>query len=417
MVPPILEYLAALTRRAMPDVEIELIDANVTDADADAIDADLVGISVMTTKVPWVYGFADELRARGKMVVMGGIHPTALPGEAAAHADSVVVGEAESVWADVLSDARSGMLKPFYYGERLPLDDMPLPLTGLLKGRYVFRALFTKRGCPYNCTFCSVKKFFGSQIRYRPIKKVVEEAEKCMGRVYFNGDDNIWGGDVSRAIEMFNALSTGSKKYWYGFGDLSTPQVADGDKLLKAARRSGLFSVWVGWETSSTDTLKAYHASAKQGKDREDAIRRIKDHGIEVILFVMLGARTEDADEFKRTIEVADKLGVGVHPALLTPLPGTDLYEEYKPYLLDDKGWEYYTGANAVFRHPQMTPEEMEEQFFSMSLSLLSRKRIFSHLFESRAGFPLTHMLTLIRDLRIRKAMHAAYDNWKLKLT
>ena len=102
----------------------------------------------MTTKVPWAYGFADELRARGKMVVLGGIHPTALPDEAALHADAVVVGEAESVWADVLSDASSGLLKPFYYGERLPLDDMPLPLTGLLKGRYVFRALFTKRGCP-----------------------------------------------------------------------------------------------------------------------------------------------------------------------------------------------------------------------------------------------------------------------------
>ena len=410
IVPPILEYLAALTIKAVPDVELQLIDANVDNPRPEDIDADLVGISSMTTMIAWSYRFADSLRELGKKVVLGGIHPTALPAEAKQHADSVVVGEAESVWSDVLRDVSKGQLKPFYYGERLPLDDIPFPLTGFLKGPYKFRAVFTARGCPYKCTFCSVRKFFGDTIRYRPIGKIVEEVEKCTGKIYFNGDDNIWGGDLKRSVELFTELSRGSKKLWYGFGDLHAPQSPFGDRLLKAARESGLFSVWAGWEASSGEGLKAYHAQAKQGADREDAIRRIKDYGIDVILFVILGGRQDRPEDFERTLELAERLGIVVHPAMLTPLPGTELYEEYRPYLLKDRGWEYYTGVNAVFEHPTMSVREREEIFYKVSLELLSMKRIVRHLFEiSPKGFPVTHMLSLMKQLPMRRAMKRAY--------
>ncbi len=266
MVPPILEYLGALTLKVMPDAELELIDANIHEPLSENIQADLVGISSITATITWSYNFSDELRKLGKKVVLGGIHPTALPEEAKHHADAVVVGEAESVWFDVLKDALNGILKPFYYGERLPLDDIPYPFAGFIKGPYKFRAIFTARGCPYKCSFCSVRKFFGDSLRFRPIDKVIEEVEKCTGMIYFNGDDNIWGGDLNRSIELFTRLSRGTKKWWYGFGDLRAPQSPLGDKLLEAAKKSGLFSVWVGWETSSGEGLKMYHAAAKQGK-------------------------------------------------------------------------------------------------------------------------------------------------------
>jgi radical SAM superfamily enzyme YgiQ (UPF0313 family) len=414
MAPPILEYLGALTMRDMPRAELELIDANILEPKAEEIEADLIGISAMTATVPWAYRFGDSLRKLGKRVVLGGIHPTALPTEAKDHADSVVVGEAESVWAGVLDDASKGSLKPFYHGERLSLDDMPFPLAGALKGNYKFRAVFTARGCPYRCAFCSVRKFFGDTIRYRPVGKVVEEIEKCTGKVYFNGDDNIWGGDIKRSIELFTELSRGTKKWWYGFGDLRAPQGPDGDRLLKAAKDSGLFSVWVGWETSSQGTLKTYRASAKQGKNREDAVKKIKDHGIDVTLFVVVGGRGDTADDFEGIIGLAERLGVAVHPVLLTPLPGTELYEEYEPYLLKDRGWEYYTGAHAVFEHPTMSPEEREAMFYKASLRLLSKKRIIRHLFDIRLkGFPMTHMLSLMKQLPMKRAMQRAYENWK----
>ncbi|MBI4823045.1 MAG: B12-binding domain-containing radical SAM protein [Nitrospirae bacterium] len=414
MAPPILEYLGALTLRAMPDAKLTLIDANVREPMPEDIDADLVGITSMTATVTWAYRFGDDLRRFGKKVVLGGIHPSALPDEAKGHADSIVVGEAESVWADVLNDALKGRLKPFYRGERLPLDDIPFPLAGVLKGNYKFRAVFTARGCPYRCTFCSVRKFFGDTIRYRPIDKVVEEIERCTGKVYFNGDDNIWGGDIRRSIELFTEISKGTRKWWYGFGDLRATQEPNGDRLLKAARDSGLFSVWVGWETLSQRMLNMYRASAKQGKNREDAVKKIKGYGIDVTLFVVIGGREDTTADFDRIIELAERLGVGIHPVLLTPLPGTELYEEYKPYLFKGKGWEYYAGVHAVFEHPTMTPKERESMFYKASLRLLSKTRIMKHLFDIRLkGFPMTHLLSLMKQIPMKRAMEKAYKNWK----
>ncbi|VVB93727.1 B12 binding domain protein [uncultured archaeon] len=412
MSPPILEYLGALTLKAMPVAELELIDANANEPQPSGIRADLIGISSVTATITWSYKFSDELRKLGKKVILGGIHPTALPEEAKLHADAVVVGEAESVWHEVLRDAHDGCLKPFYYGQRQPLDDLPLPLA--VKGPYKFRAVFTMRGCPYKCIFCSVRKFFGDTIRYRPVDNVAAEVEKFAGRIYFNGDDNIWGGDLKRSIELFTKLSTGKKKWWYGFGDLRAVQSPLGDEMLEAARKSGLCSVWAGWETSSGEGLRMYHAEAKQGKDREEAVRKIKSYGIDVTLFVVLGGRSDTADDFDRVIDLAKRLGVAIHPVLLTPLPGTELYEEYKPYLLKDRGWEYYTGVNAVFEHPAMSPEEREEKFYKTSLELLSTKRILMHLFEiPLRGFPMTHVLSLMKQIPMKRAMERAYREWK----
>jgi radical SAM superfamily enzyme YgiQ (UPF0313 family) len=414
MVPPILEYLGALTLKVMPNVELQLIDGNVNEPKSKELDADLVGISTWTATAPWAYKFGDSLRKLGKKVVFGGIHSTALPIEAKEHADTVVVGEAESVWGDVLKDALKGNLKSFYYGERLPLDDMPFPLTGVLKGNYRFRAVFTARGCPYKCTFCYVRKYFGDIVRYRPIDKVVEEVAKYTGKVYYNGDDNIWGIDIKRSIELFTELSKSAKKWWRGFGDLRTPQEPEGNRLLKAAKDSGLFSVWVGWEASSEGVLKMYHASAKQGKNREEAIKKIKDYGIDVNIFVILGGRSDTAADFEKTVELAERLGVGIHPVLLTPFPGTELYEEYKPYLLKDKGWECYNGVNVLFEHPTMTTKEIEEMYYKVSLRLLDTKRIIKHFFEIPfRSFPVAHLVSLMEGISIRIASGKIYEDWK----
>ncbi len=415
MVPPVLEYLGALTLREAPETVLSLHDANQRPVDPATLDADLVGISVWTATAPWAYRFADACRAAGRRVVLGGIHATARPDEAARHADAVVMGEAESVWGEVLADAAAGRLQRRYQGERRPLDGLVRPIDGGLKGNYQFRAFFTMRGCPYACSFCSVHHFFGRSVRYRPVEEVAAEIEARAGRVWFNGDDNIWGADLDRAVRLFDALAAGTPRAWYGFGDLRSVQGPEGERLLAAARRSGLTSVWAGWESDSEESLRAFGASGKQGRDRVEAIRRMQGHGLAVVLFVVLGAREDDHGAYLRTLELADRLRVGIHPVLLTPLPGTALWDAYQPHLLPGLGWEAFTGVRALFEHPdpRMTPVERERQFHEVCRETYRPRRMLRRLGAiSRSGFPVVHGLALMSQLPMRRALAKAREAW-----
>jgi radical SAM superfamily enzyme YgiQ (UPF0313 family) len=414
--PPILEYLAALTRRVDPDIEIQLVSASATPAAVDTIECDLAAISLLTpTAVPG-YRIADALRARGVPVVVGGMHATALPDEAKGHADAVVTGEAEAVWPTVLADFKSGRLQPLYRGEQVPLDDLPTPLYGLLEHPHRFRIVNTARGCPYQCSFCTVNRYFGPRIRMRPVDHVVRDVDAIPGSMYINGDENIWWlGKQDRAIELFGALR-GSPKKWMGFGSLAPVLAPEGSRMLHAARESGMFTVWVGWESISEGGLEAYGADRKVGVDRERAVRTIKDHGIDVSLFFMLGSRADSLDDYARAIELADRLGVSMHPSLAVPYPGSELRKEYEPYLYEGLGWEYYTGAYALFEHPDpaMTPEVRERKFYETSLELLSMGRVLKHLLDVPVrSFPHAHILSLANQLPVRKGMKVAFEQWK----
>lgn len=414
--PPILEYLAALTRQADPSVEIELISGSATPDAYKSVECDLAAISILTpTAVPG-YRIADSLRARGIKVVFGGMHASAMPEEAKGHGDAVVIGEAESVWPQVLADFRAGGMRPFYRGEQLELTGMPTPLYGMLKNNHQFRIVNTSRGCPFNCTFCSVKPFFGAKIRFRPIEDVVRDVAAIPEKMYEIGDENIWwSSETKRAIELFTALKGSPKKYM-AFGSLGPVLAPEGSRMLNAARESGLLSVWVGWDAISERSLKAYKANGKIGVDRERAVRTLKDHGIDVSLFYMLGSREDTFDDFKRAIEVADRLGVSMHPSLVVPYPGTVLSREYEPYIYKELGWEYYNGSYALFDHPDpmMTPELREEHFYLSLLEQLSLPRVLRHMLKvPRAGFPHAHILSLMSQLPVRKGVKIAFEQWK----
>lgn len=402
--PPVLEYLAGLTRQLHPDVEIELIDANRDRFDVDSIETDIIGFSVLTPQSTWAYKVSDKLRKRGIRVVLGGMHVTALPEEAKEHADAVVVGEAEAVWGEFLSNAKSGSLKPYYKGERLPLEGLPKPLKGLLQSKYHMGSFFTTRGCPFHCTFCSAHKFFGRSIRHRPINEVVEEIVQSPQKMFWNVDDNIWGAGIDQSIklyiELYQEMAESTKgTSWIGSGDLVTVQHRRGDELLKWARRSGLVHVMVGWESEDWDELDFLKAKSKQGKNRVDAIKKIQDHGIDIMMFMMFGGRHQKPDDYKRALELCDKLNVFAHPTMLTPFPETDLYEQYKPYLIPGRGWEYFNGNRAVFRHddPVMTPEYRENALIWLRAEMFTKWRIAKRLWHLKAnGFPMVHLSSLM---------------------
>ncbi len=416
--PPILEYLAALTKKADPSIEIQLISGSATPDAFKDLQCDLAAISILTPTAVSGYRIADSLRGRGIKVVFGGMHASAMPEEAKEHGDAVVIGEAESAWPQVLKDFRAGTLQPFYRGEQVELSDLPTPLYGTLGGGHQFRIVNTSRGCPFNCTFCSVKPFFGGKIRFRPIEHVVRDVAAIPEKMYINGDENIWWpgtANMQRAIDLFTALR-GTGKKWMGFGSLGPVLAPLGSKMLNAARDCGMLTVWVGWDAMTDEGLKAYAANGKIGVDRERAVRTLRDHGIDVSLFYMLGSRDDSLDDFKRSVELADRLGVSMHPSLVVPYPGTELARQYEPYIFKELGWEYYNGSYAVFEHPDpaMTPEAREEQFYESSLELLSLPRVLRHMFKvPLRGFPYAHVLSLMNQLPVRKGMKIAYRKWR----
>ncbi len=392
--PPVLEYLAGLTSRVSPGVEVRLVDANKEVFEPEEVEEGLVGFTVLTPQAPWVYATADRLRQLGKKVILGGIHVTALPGEAASHADALVLGEAEGVWKELLDDYERASLKPVYRGENLSLEALPRPVTGLWKTKYVYGYFQTSRGCPHRCTFCSVHKFFGGSVRHRPIDDVVREVAASRRRLFWGIDDNIWGANVQRTIELYREMSRNVRgKWWFGSGDLVSVEHPRAGELLKYARRAGLTAVLVGWESNNIASLREYKAVGKQGRTRRDAIKKIRDAGIEVMLFIMVGGRQDRREDFDGILELCEELDVSAHPVMTTPFPGTDLYEEYRPHLIPGLDWDSYDGNHAVFQHDTMSPAEREEAVIRLRASLFTVPKILKRMSRvSWRGFPMSHI-------------------------
>ncbi len=392
--PPVLEYLAGLTLRARPDAEVRLLDANKEIFDPGKVEEGIVGFTVLTPQAPWVYRMADALRAIGKKVVLGGIHVTALPDEARNHADALVLGEAEGVWRQLLGDYENNSLKPGYEGGLLPLENLPGPVTNLWNTKYVYGYFQTSRGCHFRCTFCSVHKFFGGKMRLRPIGDVVEEVARSERKLFWGIDDNIWGANVERSIELYREMSLNvRRKWWFGSADIVTMDHPRSGELLKYARRAGLTAVLLGWESNNPMSLAEYRAEKKQGGKRRDAIKKIRDAGIDVMLFIMVGGRQDARKDFDDVRKLCDELKVAAHPVMTTPFPGTDLYEEYRPYLLPGLDWGTFDGNHAVFTHDTMSPAEREDAVINLRADLFPVSKIIQRMLQiSWRGFPMSHI-------------------------
>lgn len=233
-----LMVLAGLTG---PEWEIRILDENLGVPDYRAMPRpDLVGITAFTSQANRAYEVAGYFRNLGVPVVIGGIHATMCIDEALERVDSVVTGEAEGIWAQVLEDARHHRLKSRYDGGLAEMDDVPLARHDLLAGRYVFGAIQTTRGCPLNCSFCSVTAFNGAKYRHRPISDVVRELQSIREKRVLVVDDNLIGTrpeHIARAKDLFGAMAKAKlRKEWIG---QATINFADDEKLLALAAKSG----------------------------------------------------------------------------------------------------------------------------------------------------------------------------------
>ncbi len=352
--PPLnLLYLAALTPR---DIEVTLTDEHVDKIDFEE-EVDLVGITSLTATAPRAYEIADEFRKRGIKVVLGGIHPSVLPQEAVQHADAVVIGEAENLWPQVIEDFTKERLKKFYQSSQKPsLENLPLPRRDLLQGkRYLTKNFIqTTRGCPFNCDFCSVTMFFGKRHRFRPIADVIKEIESLNGNFTVFADDNV-AAHTKYAKELFKALVP-CKKRWFSQADLT---IAQDEELLRLAAKSGCEGLYIGLESLTDVGLKKF----KKQINFKEAVNRLKSYGIRVEGSFIFGFDSDDKKVFEKTLKFAQELRLDmVTFHLLTPLPGTKLYEKLEEEnRIVERDWSKYDLSTVVFEPKQMTREELQE--------------------------------------------------------
>jgi len=416
--------LAGLTP---PEWEITIVDENLSVPDYLAMPRpDLVGITAFTSQANRAYEVAARFRRQGVPVVMGGIHATMCLDEVMERVDSVVTGEAERIWLQVLEDARYGSLKRRYDGGLAEINDVPFARHDLLATGYTCGAIQTTRGCPLNCSFCSVTAFNGAHYRQRPIPDVVREFQSVREKHVLVVDDNFVGTrpeHIVRAKDLFRAMAQANlQKEWIA---QATINFADDEELLALAAKAGCIGVFIGFESPAAEGLQELGKKfvLLKGRDFRASVQRIQGHNILVAGSFIIGLDIDEPGIGKRIAEVASQYGVdNLNVLFLTPLPGTRLWEQMKSegrIALDTfpEDWKYYTLTFPVARYKHLSLdgiiEEMiscDRNFYSMSRIL---RRVCSNLWQRRKP-----LISLVGNLSYRSNIRVdckAYADFKLQ--
>ena len=352
-----LPHLAALTPKKY---DVKLVNENYEDINFDE-PVDLVGITSYTMTAPRVYEIADEFRRRGKKVVLGGYHPTALPHEAKQHADAVMLGEVELSWPAMLQDVEHGHLQPFY--ESNPEFDMALipPIRrDLIRHNPLLGAVQTSRGCPNQCEFCAIASFCKHGVKQRPVKNVAEEIKQMPNFAYIIHDPSLTVVP-SYSRELFKELIHQKvKKKWVANGNANVLGKID-DEFLNLARKSGCVEWFIGFESVSQASLNGIKKTVNKVEDFKRLIKRIHDHGMTVQGGIIFGFDEDTPDIFDTTLEKLYEWQIdALEVNILTPYPGTPLFDrlEREGRILT-KDWSLYNQVDVVFQPKQMTKEEL----------------------------------------------------------
>jgi len=417
-----LMVLAGLTP---PEWEISILDENLGVPDYAAMPRpDLVGITAFTSQANRAYEVAAYFRNLAVPVVMGGIHATMCLDEVMERADSVVTREAEGIWPQLLEDARHGGLKRVYDGGLAEMNDVPPARHDLLASGYAFGAIQTTRGCPLNCSFCSVTAFNGARYRQRPIPDVVREFQLIREKRVLVVDDNLIGthpGHIARAKDMFRAMAQANlRKEWVS---QATINFADDEELLVLAAKAGCRGVFVGFESSSPEGLREVGKKFNllKGRDFRASVRRIQRHNILVVGSFIIGLDIDERGVGKRIAEVARQYGMdNLNVLFLTPLPGTRLWDKMKSedrIALDTfpEDWKYYTLTFPVARYKQLSLDGIIEEMISCDRDFYSMPRILRRAL-GNLWYRRQPLISLVGNLSYRRNIRLngeAYANFK----
>ena len=324
-----LAYVGAVTPS---NWEVKIIDENFEKFEFE--EADLIGITAFTSNINRAYEIARIYQKQKIKVIMGGIHVSMLPDEAMQYADTVVIGEVEGIWKQVINDFENNCLSPKYIGPRLDLNRFTVkPRRNLLHPNYLWHSVQTSRGCPFNCYFCSVSRYLGKEYRQRRAEDVLDELKELKGKYIAFVDDNIIGyssESKSRAMELFKGMiQQGLSKKWWMQASIN---VADDEQVVSLAAQAGCMFVFIGFETINSRSLKEMKkgVNLKIGVENYNkVVDTFHKYGIGVFGAFIIGNDYESPKCYRELAEYLVRSNIDIiQISILTPLPGTILMEQ-----------------------------------------------------------------------------------------
>ena len=375
--------LAILNRLTPESHEVKAINDFVEDINFEE-NCDLVCITTLTSQAERAYQIADQFRANGKKVIMGGVHASVLPDEAGQHADAVVLGEVENLWEQIIADAETNRLNQIYQDDDFPsLDKLIIPKWNGFNMDIYRRSvsnkkrprmpIFTTRGCLYNCKFCSVSKFFGRTYRFKPIANVLDEIDATGEGSYFFVDDNIVC-KPEYSEELFKALKNKNISW---FSQAST-QIIKNPNLIELAADAGCKSLLFGIESLNKKNLQSVKKGFNQPEQYLELFNRLKKVNIRPLVSLIFGMDHDNLENLESTVRFLIKHKV--NNALLwlfTPLPGTDLYDELqRENRIIEKDWSMYDLNHVVFNPIHFNPDSLLEYYWKSYRKLYSVRNI-----------------------------------------
>jgi radical SAM superfamily enzyme YgiQ (UPF0313 family) len=416
--------LLMLAGRTPPDWEVEVVDENLGVPDYEARPLpDLVGISAFTSQANAAYTLATRFRRLGVPVVMGGVHSTMRTEEALEYVDTVVTGEGDDVWEELLEDARRGALKQLYHGGHADMSKVRPARHDLLPRGYAFGSLQVSRGCPLNCSFCSVTQFNGRRLRSRPIDEVVEEMCQIREPLVLLVDDNLIGTSkrqIAYAKELFRAMA--AAKHGKGWMGQVTINFADDEELLELAFKAGCFGMLIGFESPTEEGLTELNKTfnTRHGRDLRASVRMIQRHHMIVAGSFALGLDVDRVGIGRQIAAAAHSYNLDVLNTLfLTPLPGTRLFKqlEAEGRLIANnfpEDWQYYTFTYPVSRYKHLAPPEAVQEMREVNCGFYNFPRILHRVSRVlwRTGNPLGTLVSLTTSMSYRFNRSLEADSW-----
>jgi len=362
--PPLsLAYVASLTPS---DWHVKILDENFDDFEFE--EADLVGITAFTSNINRAYEIAKIYKEKKITVIIGGIHASMLPDEALQYANTVVIGEAENIWKKIIHDFENNSLLQKYNGGIVDLTTTDIiPRRDLLHPDYFWQTIQTSRGCPLNCSFCSVSKYLGKQYRQRKADDVLKELEGIKNKYVTFLDDNLIGygkESYKRAKTIFQGMIDRKlNKRWCMQTSINA---TEDEEVIKLAGQAGCMFALIGFESITNDSLTSY----KKGVNIKVGVEHYKKvvdvfhkYGIAVLGAFIIGSDFETPAYYKKITEFLIKSGIDIFQiALLTPIPGTDFIEQLKNenrllYTNYPSDWDNYRFSYIVHQLNGSTPE------------------------------------------------------------